>query len=1555
MFLGNPHIRTLTINSKLLISENYNKKNITISILHHPSEEFNESELNAYGGRPPAYLHLAQRCHIILSGHTHSERLFPPSRPVENYALLFKIGATYQEDEKGYYHNNCEILKVNTDERFVNRLKLYFEPSELKWIDELDSDGTYTLINSNIKRAWEDFQKKIDHNLKPMISWVMKLLISQKDYTIYFSIIKELLEVQLSIEIKPALIKSELKKIKESPSTSHFQDLMNNIDDTAENFIEKEGLFKKLLEIVDLLKREYNEDPIRFNELILDYLSILDDKEKENLKISFKDEEIQDTDWKSSLEFLYNSIKKPLWKYKAQNFNNIEEFSSKELLQYCTQQIELADLASQYGYRYNEEFFVPDEKLESFFEEFSENLENSYSRERIFLLLGHMGLGKTWNASYLALKYVKSIPTFFFQLGSSYETEFYNLFGGLEDKVPKLKELIKNKVEKKPRNILIIFDAFDELSDIERDEFISNICEILKDKNISQHLMILLTSRLVDWVNTSGVKSNSRRYKEFIFQNINCNEFEGKIIRTGASFILSDIQDYERLQKLSEKYGLDLERVKDRRVIELLKKPFILNIISRTNKDIITKNFKPKNEAWFEIFAGRDRKDTILKRMGIFDEYEETFKDLVCEIADPYWAIPEEELRDFIEKNKRNWSIIHSSGIIERRELGYQFEYIFKEEYQGFIEYYIGKLKAHFHDNWICKADVNILKKIEKEIEKQLNDISEFEYKQTTAGYVINKFGRVSELHLWKSSLKFIPSGVSKLIGLEKLNLRNNSIIKIPENLGKLINLKELNLSENQIINIPKALINLKILERLNLMKNQIRSIDSWWREFKSLKFINTSENKHKIGHPDKDLPSIDFVAKNIDLIDDDLIYFLEIKKDNEHLKIKDAVIIDYLNHLRKNSNNKFSFSYSSENYFLKSLTLTGSPELKELFWSVEKLQTLRLMKNQTKFKENFTIKNLEIIDISKPDENLELKLIESINLLRKLEILNIKGFTSISLPSTLKKCVNLRHFYIFSKKLKDFPLLILELENIHNIIINSPLEENEFDKLIKITDNELNLGLIRFATNINLPDLNIKSHIRTFFLTHVNMLPNKIVIESNITKLIIIQNARFPYRFLEDNPLNKDLGDGFFFLNCKTFTLPLIVNDFKYLTHLRIDNNNLTNLPEWVLKSPHIEKLIITSENLQTPLKEFINERNKGTFEIRTYIDYNLSDINVDLKNLTHLRINMPNLQILPKFIDTLTQMKQILITSTELNDLTSKFGEKENKYRLEIRTRHNLILKNSFENLKEITHLQINKINLKGDFNIFSSLTNLTHLRIVHGTPMEIPSCIESLPLIKQLHLYSQGENPLRSNFWSNQDKGRFEFQISKNSFTLQHLRNISHLRISGHNNINATDGDYENLKYLRIENCNQIPSYIQKMSNLKFIELDVNNVRIFPDYIALFSDIKKLVITTKKIEFSNDFWRNNLYPCLKIRVIQDFKNFEFISYFKNLSHLWIEIPELKDFPKLLEKFLETIKSLKIYKGKEIDGTINDYLENPNPVLIIIRVSSECSIPDNLKQYIV
>ncbi len=152
---------------------------------------------------------------------------------------------------------------------------------------------------------------------------------------------------------------------------------------------------------------------------------------------------------------------------------------------------------------------------------------------------------------------------------------------------------------------------------------------------------------------------------------------------------------------------------------------------------------------------------------------------------------------------------------------------------------------------------------------------------------------------------------------------------------------------------------------------------------------------------------------------------------------------------------------------------------------------------------------------------------------------------------------------------------------------------------------------------------------------------------------------------------------------------------------------------------------------------------------------------------------------------------------------------------------------------------------------------------MKIIKGNLRSIPKFLETLLWITQVHINASEKTLFRSDFWSKEQQGRFEFQVTPDDFILQYLKNISHLRISYHNRIklrklknneekNALN--FENLTNLYVEFIDGIPDYIREL------ELNVNNVIQIPDWFSQFNKTRKLVITTRSIEFSDNFWLNN-----------------------------------------------------------------------------------------------
>ena len=1262
----------------------------------------------------------------------------------------------------------------------------------------------------------------------------------------------------------------------------------------------------------------------------------------------------------------------PLWRLRAKNQNEIIEFEDETLLNYCLQQLELVDLASRFETRFNLDLFEKNPDLEDFFENFFRNFKNTQEKNRIFLLLGYMGLGKTWNASYLAFEYIKKkkIPTFYFHL-RSYEDRFENILGGFNKDSCKIPKLLAFN-EKKKRDFLLIFDGFEELTEDERGDFLNNLCDLIDLEKNYEHLIILLTSRLVDWINTKEIIRNYRQYKRYIFQNDKFNNFEDNDIPTGTSYILSDIKDLARLKKINENYGINYEKVKDKLVKRLLMKPFIIRIISESNVDIIKKKFNPTEDEWYNLFESRYNERTILNRMGIVGSVENDFKDLVSIIADPYTPILDNELSEFKHDRKGSWSVIYSSGIIKIDKTKTQYKYYFQEEYQGFIEHYSSKLKQRFQEFEICKSDANSLEEIEVEIgNHRLRNLSDFEEIKRSQGYVIDKNDRVSELYLDHMKTKHIPKGVYKLIGLNKLALQDNELPKLPKDIGRLKNLEVLNLEHNELKELPDTLTNLDRLYRINIQYNNIKSINSWWHEFKNLKFINLMRNTYISFYPKKQtLPSINYIDDNLLIVDDEIEIRGQLtpKLEKIHLKIKDAAILDYLNHL-KDYSGEYTYWVTISNEHISSLTLQIPKsllnifemqnyfEFKDIFWSLEELESLELKGELIKFGKSTTIKNLKIIDIQGKGHQFVLNLHESISLLKNLESIYIENFFKFNFPESLKSCSKLSEIIINSQISNILPDIVFKWEMFQNILINTSQNlEDIYDYFVQFQLDSSRV-LVNLHTQFILNELNIPSHIEKVWIKVLTRFPKNISINGKLKKLLITNQENLTKEFFKKLDFWRISGKGIYlfgFSRGQTI-LPDIRNNFKNLTHLRIDFSFITDLRDWVFFSPHIKKMLISEDPLPSPNEDFLNDSNKGIFLVRVRNNCKLPKDNISMKIITHLRINLPQLTVLPNFLGNLSQFTQLLITSIKFKGLTEEFGSEETKYRLELRVNKRCILSESLNKLENLTHLQIIDIAAKDLPKSWENLKNLSYIRWINPPLDKIPELIKNLPKIKCLHISFGGSQDFQENFWEDNINNRMEISILHSKpIQFSNTQNITHLRVSGSRIsrfFDLSESYFDKITYVRIDNNNFIPYFVKECKNLIYLELNTELIDQLPRDLMHFKQIQQFIITDKLIEFSNDFWNPKDICTFKIKVKPNCKFPDFLHELSNLTHLWIELPELRILPEDLKKFKENDIDLRIYTDKEIEISLDDYLTLLNPKFYIIKVAPNCSIPDSLK----
>lgn len=107
LWLGFPHLISLEANDQLVKLEKNSSAPFAVTLIHHPFDWLHENDNHAMQGRPNTKDHLAKRCNIILTGHTHAEVRDPDQ--IANGAHHFTGGATYADVN---YENSFRLIRI---------------------------------------------------------------------------------------------------------------------------------------------------------------------------------------------------------------------------------------------------------------------------------------------------------------------------------------------------------------------------------------------------------------------------------------------------------------------------------------------------------------------------------------------------------------------------------------------------------------------------------------------------------------------------------------------------------------------------------------------------------------------------------------------------------------------------------------------------------------------------------------------------------------------------------------------------------------------------------------------------------------------------------------------------------------------------------------------------------------------------------------------------------------------------------------------------------------------------------------------------------------------------------------------------------------------------------------------------------------------------------------------------------------------------------------------------------------------------------------------------
>lgn len=1122
---------------------------------------------------------------------------------------------------------------------------------------------------------WDIFKAKAGKTFKGFLKWGLIIAPAFIPGSAVFGplaqILSKFLDEKLNIELDSAALE---KRLSDRPESLSKKALMDEVFKFLKE--EKKGSLSKSKEIeiektlatlnstVQEIYQFQQKNPQDLPEI---YTGLIEEIRQSNVGLAQIVQQLQNSQenliaqfsaqFTATMENFMDNISHASWAFQNDTLNALTEFTEDELILYCRTQLEIDDLSSRFGNPFDEDKYLVFPKLDREFDRFIEDLKNPNERRRIFLLLGHMGLGKTWNSCHLAYKALDlNYPTFFFHLGRNFESKFENLFGPLN--LPKRLRELSQRLQAETsdftqKQILLVFDGFDELTPYERNEKILPLLNLIRnqEEKSTNNIMILLTSRRVDWGTTTKVNELSNTISNFIYTTPFSHPPVNVFLPTKVSWVLEDVTDEKLLEDICAKYGVDYLRIQDEKIQKIIQKPFILNIITEKDPTLIYSSFDANNPDWFDIFVSSDNSASILRRMGIYGDIENFFQKIVAFIGDPYHSVREEFLAPIYKENEFAWQVIYSSGIITKSRDILQNVYSIPPEFQTFVDLYLLKLRGTFQNLEMCKSDAEALLSIQQELNLgHLVNYTESPETDMNFGFVLGKHDEVIELYITnrEGQIKYLPGGVIKLIHLQKLRLANNELRNIPRSLDRLSFLKELDVSHNLINRLPKTIGDLKSMEYLDLSHNMIPEFPDSFFDLTHLKTLHFETNPiTRIPQLWNQLESLSTVqmgdhidvfssSYTIESIDNDIPFqatFTTIQ--NKKFRLKDGAIIDYLTFLKKQEQIK-DFKYKIDkkqgNITTLSIVLINPTEFSTLLWDIEDCYQVEFANFSPQFAQNHSIHELILYEET-PNPKRLIEIDKSLPCLKELKKIHIKLYQDISLPATFNQCEKMYLLYIQSTDLVKTPENLFENPHLSNCLI--------FDESRKIPDWPHSL-VIQLTDNYNsfeVTDFYIPAHIQTFIIGLRKVYINNLAIEGEVNTLLLTNNQANPYQdfqSIHQSKLSVDQRIIVFHLreinpfpHFKTFHL-----DSSRLSRVFISGNTFTQIPYYLTDLPQISKIAI---------KDFGN-RNFPITEILEFPDHSFI-------------INSRSLQIIPNDFGITSTFNQIYILQPSLTTIPPSF----------------------------------------------------------------------------------------------------------------------------------------------------------------------------------------------------------------------------------------------------------------------------------------------------------
>ncbi|TXT54640.1 MAG: hypothetical protein BAJATHORv1_60137 [Candidatus Thorarchaeota archaeon] len=308
-------------------------------------------------------------------------------------------------------------------------------------------------------------------------------------------------------------------------------------------------------------------------------------------------------------------------------------------------------VASSFGIRYEPSLYVPRHVEEGIFDRFI--ADAGMSDRNIFLVLGNVGLGKTWFMARMSNRAMElNQPTFFVPLGHGIKslTSVFKV-----ESIPALVDLIDPILDEAGEHAYIFLDGLDEMDPTQ----IRHIMGALSSAR-SDSVSFIISCRATDWASNRAIVRGANDIKYYIYDNPKAGELARSLrINTPVSVLMSEFTDKE-MSIAMDRYGIPREVPED--LLPLLKRPYIMRLSAQWYYTVGSLP-SPSSPEFLDLFAGGpEYTDSVFRRLGILTERDSLYATVEKIIQAKRESLPLNEIP--IDPESSAFSTLVSSGML---------------------------------------------------------------------------------------------------------------------------------------------------------------------------------------------------------------------------------------------------------------------------------------------------------------------------------------------------------------------------------------------------------------------------------------------------------------------------------------------------------------------------------------------------------------------------------------------------------------------------------------------------------------------------------------------------------------------------------------------------------------------------------------------------------------------------------------------------------------------------------------------------------------------------